>query len=111
MSIFLRIQFTAQREHLRDLEQALTTMAAHVQAEHPRVLSTQCLRLRLGGASLPTFEWMEEFESLTSMEEAESKEYTPGCDEVWNTIYQYALPGTLHQEIWRDTLREAWMNR
>lgn len=111
MSIFLRIQFTAQRDRIAALEQALTGMAAHVKDEHPSVLSAQCLRLRLGGSALPTFVWMEEFASLTSMEDADHVEHTPGCDKVWNDIYQYVLPGTVHQEIWHDAIRENWYTR
>lgn len=111
MSIFLKIQFTAQRDRVADLEQALGRMAAHVKDEHPRVLSTQCLRLHLGGSALPTFVWLEEFDSLSSMEEADRSEYTPGCDEVWNDIYHYVVAGTAHQEIWRDAIRDRWYTR
>jgi hypothetical protein len=111
MSVYLKIQFTAERERVADLEQALGRMATHVKDEHPRVLSTQCLRLHLGGAAQPTFVWMEEFASLSSMEEADRIEYTPGCGEVWNDIYRYVVAGTVHQEIWRDAIRESWHTR
>lgn len=111
MSVFLKVQFTAQREHITELERALERMAAHVKDQHPRVLSTQCHRLRLGGPALPTFVWTEEFASLSSMEEADSVEYRPGCDEVWNDIYRYVVAGTIYQEIWRDAIRERWYTR
>jgi hypothetical protein len=112
MSIFYVIQWTAQREHLPEVEAAIVALHEHVQREHPSIRSARCFRPQFGGPpARPGFIWMEELESLTAIDESDRTETTAACTEVWNAIYQYAVPGSVVVELWRDQAREDWFDR
>lgn len=110
MGVFFVAEWTAVREKLPDLEQAIQHALEHVRRDHPSVGSARCWRKRFGDG-LPGFIWMEEFESQTAMEESERVEFTPECTEVWNAIYACAVPGTVATSLWIDRDREAWFER
>jgi hypothetical protein len=40
-----------------------------------------------------------------------STETTAACTDVWNAIYQYAVPGSVVVALWRDQARERWFER
>jgi hypothetical protein len=52
--------------------------------------------------------WMEEFASLTSIDEVETIEHTPACQAVWDRIHAFAVAGTFRTAIWTDPLKEQW---
>jgi hypothetical protein len=51
---------------------------------------------------------MEEYASLTSMDESDAKEATPECEQLWNHLFDLIVPGTFHTAIWTDPLRKNW---
>jgi hypothetical protein len=110
LSVFFVAEWTAVREKLPDLEQAVQHALEHVRQEQPSVKSARCWRKRFG-EGLPGFIWMEEFESQTAMEESERAESTPACAEVWNAIYACVVPGTYTTTLWIDRDRAAWFER
>jgi hypothetical protein len=112
MSVFYVVQWTAIRERLPELQQALTRLQEHVRLEHPSVRSARSFRVQWGGEpARPGFIWMEEFESLTAIEESERLESTPACDEVWASIYACAVAGTIMTGLWRSEGQEGWFAR
>jgi hypothetical protein len=112
MSVFYVVQWTAIRERLPELQQALTRLQEHVRLEHPSVRSTRSFRVQWGGEpARPGFIWMEEFESLTAIDESDRLESTPACDEVWAAVYACAVAGTIMTGLWRSEGQEEWFTR
>jgi hypothetical protein len=112
MSVFYVVQWTAFRDDLPAVEAAIVALHDHVQREHPSIRSVRCFRSQFGGApARPGFIWMEEFESLTAIDESDRSETTAGCTEVWDAIYARAVPGSVTIELWRDQTRDRWFQR
>ena len=112
MSVFYVIRWTAIRERLPELEQALARLQDHVRTEHPGIRGARCWRVQWGEEpARPGFVWMEELESLTAIEESDRIEATPACEEVWSAIYACAVPGTVTSGLWRDQQRDGWFER
>lgn len=89
--------------------EALPALLKHVREEHPRVLSVRTWAVRWGAEpARPGRVWMEEFASLTSIDEHEAMEMTPACKEVWDPVHALIVPGTFRTAIWSDPLRKDW---
>lgn len=92
-----------------NMTRKLCPLSEHVTREHPRVLSVRTWNVMWGAEpARPGRAWMEEFASLTSIDELEAKESTPACKEVWDRIHALAVPGSFRTAIWTDPLRKNW---
>lgn len=112
MSVFYVAQWTAARERLPELERAIERLQEHVRHEHPSVRGVRCWRVQWGGEpARPGYVWMEEFESLTAIDDSDRTESSPACEEVWSAIYACAVPGSVTTGVWRDQAREGWFER
>src|SRR5574341_2274848 len=88
MSIYWVATWTVKPEAVDEHDKkALPALLEHVTREHPRVLSARTWSVAWGAEpARPGRVWMEEFSSLTSIDELEAKESTPACTEVWDRI-------------------------
>ena len=110
MSVFWVAMWTVRPEAVDEHDgQALPQLLEHVRRDHPRVLTARTWNVMWGSEpARPGRVWIEEFASLTAIDELEAKEGTPACKEVWDRIYKLAVPGTFRTAIWTDPFREAW---
>jgi hypothetical protein len=89
--------------------EALPALLEHVRHKHPRILSVRTWQIMWGSEpARPGRIWMEEFASLTSIDEVDTIEKTPDCTEVWDRIHALEVPGTFRTAIWSDPLRHEW---
>jgi hypothetical protein len=90
-------------------ERALPQLLEHWRTEHPLILSGRAWQLKFGADPARRGRILvEEYESLTAMDELEAKEYTPGCDKAWGRIDALVVPGTFKRAIWTDLARDKW---
>ena len=110
MSKYWVAMWTLRPESAGEAErEAMAAVLKHVREEHPSVLSVRTWTVVWGAEpARPGRIWMEEFASLTAIDEADAKETTPTCKAVWDRIYELAVPGTFRTAIWSDPLREEW---
>ena len=110
MSVYWVAMWTVQPGAITEHDaEALPALMAHVRSEHPRVLSARTWNVMWGAEpARPGRIWLEEFASLTSIDDLEREEMGAACDAVWQAIHRLAVPGTFRTAIWTDPLREAW---
>ncbi|MGB6501222.1 MAG: hypothetical protein WBG19_07480 [Thermoplasmata archaeon] len=110
MSIFRVAQWSLKYEHAREHDDdVLAKLLQHVREGHPSVLSARTWAVRFGSQPpTPGRIWMEEFESLASMESADKKEFTPECTQIWDRVRSMSVPGTYSTAIWLDNHRKLW---
>jgi hypothetical protein len=110
MSVFRVAQWSLRYEHTREHdEDVLAKLLEHVHAAHPSVLSARTWSVRFGAPpATPGRIWMEEFESLTSMESADKKEFTPACTQIWDRVRSMSVPGSYSTAVWLDNHRKLW---
>ena len=110
MSVYWVAMWTVQSGRLVDHDaQALPALLQHVRSDHPRVLSARTWAILWGSnPARPGRIWIEEFASLTSVDDLDREEMGPACDAVWQAIHELSVPGTFRTAIWTDSLRDAW---
>jgi hypothetical protein len=113
MSVYWVAMWTVMPDAIAEHDSnALVLLLDHVRSEHPRVLSARTWTVLWGAEpARPGRIWIEEFASLTSIDELENEEMGPACDAAWQAIHRLAVAGTFRTAIWTDPLRDGWKER
>jgi len=108
MSLYVAIQWSVTEGEEATIENSLGIIRDHIRSEHPGILSARMFRQFAGGRPHRAYDWWEEYESLTSLEQQNA---TPECDAVWLPIREIAVPGSFRQSIWSDAGKAVWLDR
>ena len=108
MSIYVVIQWSATEGAEVEVERFLGVVHDHISSEHPGILSVRMFRQFAGPRPHRAYDWWEEYESLSSLEQQNS---TAECDEVWLPIREIAVRGSFRQSIWSDAGKAVWLER
>ena len=87
---------------------ALAAIKAHVAEKHPAIPTVRVFRQFCGPLPHRAYLWMEEFPSLTALDDEPS---FPECDAVWAPVKALAIPGSFYQAIWTDSGGGGWFTR
>jgi len=107
VSIYYVAQWSIPESRKEACEEAIKAILAHIQAEHAAIRSVRVFRQVWGPLPRRAYQWYEEYESLSALEQDVS---TPQCEEVWALIYALAQDSFL-AGLWSDPQRDLWVQR
>jgi len=108
VAIYYVAEWSVNQNDAAACEVTLAAIGRHIRAEHPSIRSLRTFRQAWGPAPRRGYVWLEEFESLTTMD---ADPGTPECEEVWRGVHALAEPGTFRAAIWTDPQRGIWFER
>jgi hypothetical protein len=108
LNVYVVFQWSINPEDQDRCEAQLAEIAEHIRGEHPQIIETRLFKQWAGPQPRRGYTWMEAYESLTKIDEAEM---TPACLEVWKPVEQLAQAGTFHTSVWFDGPEPAQLKR
>ena len=108
MGLYVVFQWSVNPADQATCDKQLATITEHIRTDHPQILSTRVFKQWTGPLPRRAYTWMEEYESLTKVDEGEM---TPACLEVWKPVEDRAQAGTFTTSVWFDGPEEAHLRR
>lgn len=100
---YIVTRWTVRPDARRDHDVAVEALLRHTADVHPRITGTVCLR-----CGWDEYLHIAHIGSLATLEEIQRIEETPECDDVWEDVRRYMVPGTMSITFWSEVGREHW---